>query len=304
MKTNRDYFSWSQYYTWKSSKLQFYKRYVLGEEGPKLTQFEKGKEFADYKETGEIPHYVTDPLLAQVAEAVHSLEIMENELRVEIGDYKLLAYLDTCDADLTEFAEYKTGKNEWNQGLVNKHEQLDFYALCCYIKSNETIIPKCTLYWIETEEIILPDGSEELRYTGHVESFKRVFTEDDMVNMMTKVVAALKEIEAYEHVEVELKNNLVNRYIELDTLLKETKDEMETIKLEVKNYLINNHAKYGVTENGRFSLSERKSYVFSPELSEKEKEYKLEIDKLKKTEKDNGTAKEAISTSLLFKLVK
>jgi len=31
MKTNREYFSWSQYSLWKSSKKEFYKRYVLGE---------------------------------------------------------------------------------------------------------------------------------------------------------------------------------------------------------------------------------------------------------------------------------
>ena len=304
MNRNRDYFSWSQYYLWKSSKLQFYKRYVLGEEGPNLLAFKKGKEFADYKETKEIPTFVSDPLLSQVGDQTPELEILEHELRVQIGDYNLLSYLDTCDFDLKEFYEYKTGKNEWTQALVEKHEQLDFYALCIYIKSGETIIPKCKLYWIETEEIIMTDGSKELRYTGNIEEFTREFTEDDMITMMTKIVTVLKEIEEYEHVELNLDDNLVERYIKLEADKKEIESELNNIKLEVMNTLENNKVKYGITDKGRFSVSERKTYNFSPDLKQKEKEFKADIDKCKKKEKDNGIATFSISKSLRFNLIK
>jgi len=304
MKTNRDYFSWSQYYLWKSSKLQFYKRYVLGEEAPRLQAWDKGKEFSDYKETGELLTSVKDPLLVQVANDVPNLDIIEHELRVQLGEYKLLAYLDTCDFDLSTFYEYKTGKDEWTQKLVNQHEQLDFYALCIYIKSGETIIPKCKLYWIETEYIEMTDGSKEIRYTGHVEEFIREFTDEDMVTMMTKIVIILKEIENYEFNELELDENIVERYIKLLNDKKEIDSEIELIKLEVKNELLNNKIDYGITSKGRFSISKRKSYEYSGELVSKEKQYKDEIDELKNKEKNNGIATVLITESLLFKQIK
>ena len=304
MKTNREYFSWSQYYTWKSSKLQFYKRYVLGEDSPRLKAFEKGKEFGTYKETGDIPHWVTDPLLQQVGDSIPDLDIMEHELRPKLGDQELLCYLDSSALDLTEFDEYKTGKNPWTQADVNKHEQLDFYAMCIYLKSNETIVPKCRLYWIETEEIELPDGTTELRYTGNVEVFEREFTEEDIINMATKVYMVLKEIEDYEHVEADLDENTVNRYIKLVALEKKIKSEINSIKLEVLTHLKNNNVKYGNTSNGRFSISQRKSYIYPAEVLEKEAEYKAELTKLKKEAVDSGKATMEISESLRFNLVK
>lgn len=304
MKTNRNYLSWSQYSLWKSSKLQFYKRYVLGETGPILKAWDKGTEFSNYKETGEIPIYVTDPLLKQVADEVPSLDIMEYKLEVKIGEYNLLSYIDSCDFELNEFLEYKTGKDEWNQTLVNKHEQLDFYALCIYIKSNETILPKCTLYWIEVEDIEMTDGSIEKRYTGRIEKFEREFTEEDMVVMMSKIINVLKEIENYEHVELELEENLVDRYIKLSEKAEKIKKELDIIKLEVHNTLKLNDVKYGVTAKGKFSISERSNYSYSAELNNKEADYKAEIDELKRIEKNNGTAKVSKSESLLFKIIK
>lgn len=304
MERNRTYFSWSQYSLWKSSKLQFYKKYCLGEEGPNLQAWAKGKEFGRYKETKQVPTFITDPLLRQVGDETPELEIIEHELKCKIGEYELLCYLDTCEFDLTEFYEYKTGKDAWTQTLVNKHEQLDFYALCIYIKSGETILPKCKLYWIETEDIEMTDGSIEKRYTGHIEEFVREFTEEDMVSMMTKIVTSLKEIEAYEFKEIELNENLVNRYIKLNALSKKIKSEMDLIKLNIKNDLIENNVDYGVGKNGKFSISKRTSYDYSIDLKLKESNYKTEIDELKRKEKNSGAAKAKVTKTLLFKLIK
>lgn len=300
MKTNRDYFSWSQYSLWKSSKYQFYKRYVLGEDNLRLDAFDKGKEFSEFKETGEIPRYSVDPLLEQVGNEVPSLGLMEHKLKVKLDEHELLCYIDSCELDLTEFFEYKTGKNPWNQKIVNEHEQLDFYALCIYIKSNETIIPKATLYWIETEEIELPNGETVLRYTGYIEKFERTFTIDDIINMGVKITQVLQEIEDYEHVEIELDENDSNRYVELLEKEKEIKDELNLIKLKLFNTLINENVKYGVSSVGKFSISERTTYNHSPELLDKEADYKAEIDEMKRLEKNSGKATKQISKSLRF----
>lgn len=304
MIRNRDYFSWSQYYLWKSSKLQFYKRYVLGEDNLRLKAFDKGKEFGEYKETGLTPEYCSDPLLEQVANDVPSLDLMEHKLTPKLGDIQLLAFLDSCKLDLTHFDEYKTSKNAWTQKDVNAHEQLDFYALCIYIMSEEKILPTCSLYWIETEEIEFPDGSKELRYTGCVEKFDRIFTVEDMINIGSKISQAVADIKAYEHVEIEIDDNDAKRYVELISKEKEIKAELNLLKLKILDEIESNDAKYGQSTIGKFSLSERKYYTFSADILNKEADYKVELDELKRLEKNNGTAKVSISKSLRFTLAK
>jgi len=302
METNRDYLSWSQYSLFKSSKLQFYKRYVLGET-LNLRAFNKGKELADYKETGEIPHYVADPLLEAVASAIPDLGNAEYELNVSLGDIKLKSFLDDCHSELADFIEIKTGKNAWTQEMVNNHEQLDFYALCLYIFSEEKIIPKVTLYWVETEEVEI-NGVNELRYTGAVEKFEKQFTLEDIVSMGAKINVVYQEIKDYQHEEINVDEDIVERYIELEKLKKETENEMSLIKLQILDDLKTVGAKYASSKNGRFSISERKTAQYSSEITKKESDFKKEINKLKKAEKDKGIATYAISESILFKAVK
>lgn len=306
MKTNRDYYSWSQHNLFKSSKFQFYKRYVLGEE-LHLPQFEKGKEFAEYRETGEIPHYVDDPLLESVSNVIPIIGKCEAKIEVgfdtglsDVGHLKLLSYIDECANDLSEFAEYKTGKNPWTQKDVNNHKQLDFYAFSIYLLSGGDIIPKCTLYWIETEEVVVL-GEKKLMYTGVVEFFEKQFTITDIENIAVDIATTYEQIINWEYVEIEIEDNLVDRYIELNEQAKAISSEMNLIKLKVMDELNSVGSKYAVASNGKFSISERKSPIYSKELIKLEKEYKNEIDELKKAEKDSPDIKYSITESLLFK---
>ena len=303
METNRDYFSWSQYSLWKSSKLQFYKRYGLGEEGPRLPQFDKGKEFADFRETGELPHWVDDPLIETVNKAIPRVGQSELKLQPKWGEVSLLSYIDECQDDLKHFLEFKTGKIPWDQTKVNNHEQLDFYALCIYLHSGEKVIPSCELVWIETEETETAQGVE-LTYTGHVERFKREFTYDDMVNMATKLMVAWTEIKSWKFEELELDDDIVERYIDLLDQKKQIDHEIDLIKLQVMDELKSVGADYAVGGRGRFSLSRRKTPIYSTELINKETEYKNEIDKLKKAEKDSPNMEYTISESIRFTIKK
>lgn len=303
MEINRDYFSWSQYSLWKSSKLQFYKRYVLNENGPILPQFDKGKEFADYRETGEIPHFVDDPLLEAVSKAIPVIGKSEFEINVKFGEINLKAYIDECCDDLTFFNEYKTGKNPWDEKMVNNHKQLDFYALCIYLYSGEKIIPECKLYWIETEEYESATG-KQLVYTGHVESFHKKFTKEDIENIAVDVAVTYEEIKNYVHEEIELPHEIVERYAELLEEEKRIKNELELIKLQVLDELNSVGAKYGYSNKGRFSISERKMPIYPTEILIKEKTYKNEIDELKKKAKDSGDISYSVSESLRFNVIK
>jgi len=301
METNRDYYSWSQHSLFKSSKLQFYKKYVLGEE-LHLPAFDKGKEFANYRETKEIPHFVKDPLLKAVSDGIPEIGIVETKIEVAMNDINLLCYIDECAEDFTEFNEYKTGKGIWNQKMVDNHKQLDFYALAIYLHS-DGILPKCKLYWIETEEVTVL-GEKQLMYTGQIECFEKQFTEEDINNIAFDVADTYTAILAYEHEEIEAEEDVVDRYIFLSDKANNIKAEMELIKMVILDELNAVGAKYAANTKGRFSISERKSPIYSKELLTKEKQYKNEIDKLKKSEKDSPDVKYTITESILFKAVK
>jgi len=307
MKKNRTYFSWSQYSLWKSSKLSFYKKYCLGDHDLHLPAFDKGKEFADYRETGEIPHYVEDPLLAAVSKTIPRLDISEMKIEVNLGEIPLLSYIDECKEDLKEFAEFKTGRDPWNQNKVNLHEQLDFYATCIYLKSGEKIIPKCKLYWIETEEIIVL-GEKKLMYTGVVETFERTFTEDEIISMAAKIFQADLDIKNYEHEEInldeEFEEDLASRYIELLDEQKKIGNELDLIKLKMLDTLDSYGAKYISNDAGSFSLSVRKKAYYSKNINKLEADFKTKINKLKKIERDKNIVSYSETKSILFKKVK
>ncbi len=309
METNRDYFSWSQYILWKSSKFQFYKRYVLGDK-LHLPAFDKGKEFADFRETGEMPHYVDDPLLKSVSSLIPI--IGKPEFKIEVGfdfsdvegdSIKLLSYLDECKEDLTEFFEFKTGKNPWTQESVNNHKQLDFYAACLHILSGYKIIPKCKLYWIETQEVEVR-GEKKLMYTGVVEPFTKQFTKIDIENILVDIATSYQEIQTWEYEEIELEDSQVERYLYLLEQSKSINNELNIIKLKVLDELNQVGSKYGVAKKGKFSISERKTPIYSKELVKLKKEYDAEIKSLQKAEKDSPNIKYSITESLLFKEIK
>lgn len=310
MKTIREHYSWSQQQLFLASKLSFYKKYVLGKEDRSNIRFEKGKEFADYKETGEIPHYVEDPLLAQVGDAVPRLELIEHKLVVDLfkGRPKekpewskpVLMFSDSCNRDFSEVYEYKTGKEAWTQQRVDDHEQLDFYAMLYYIASGHTIIPKFTLYWIETTDVILPNGDTSVRYTGHIEEFEREFTEKDIINMIMKTLGTMKDIFEWEYNELELEDSVVDRYVELLDKRDEIDSELNLIKLEVETEMEVTDMNYAVGSKGKFSFSERKNYSYSKELTEKASKYKAEITKLQNKEKKDKVANISITKSTRF----
>lgn len=301
MKRNRDYFSWSQYSLWHASKKEFYKRYGLNEKSKPNKFFNKGKEFAHFKETGEILPSVKNPdMLRIVSDAVDELEIIEQKLEVSIEDYDLLAYIDSSMNNYEEFYEYKTGKIPWDYNKVLNHEQLDFYALCCYIASGEKTIPSCKLYWIETEE----DENGDLHFTGDVQVFERKFTMNEIVQMMAKVILTIKEIDEWQYEELELDEDKVNRYIQLQKIINDAKEESDLIKLEIITTMNEQNVKYASTNRAGFTISERKTHHYPTKIINKEKKYKDEITKLKNKAKKSKETRITVTESLRFTLKK
>lgn len=301
MKTNREYFSWSQYDLWKKSPKQFHKKYVLGEDDSSNRRFDKGKEFAEYKEKGLIPHYCDDPLLESVGNAVPRLEVMEYKFETYLKGVKLLAYIDSFSLRDYEVFEYKTGKEPWTQERVDKHFQLNFYAAMVAITCG--VIPKVTLYWIETEDIE-EDGKTKIRYTGHIEKFVRKFTEKDILDSIKSIEETYSEILDYQYEEVQLSDELAIKFDELTDKKKEIDKELDLIKMQFTQQLQNNQSKYGVTSAGTFTLGEQKSYTYSKKIKDYEAKHKAEMSKMKKEEEENGTAEKKVTNYIIFKKAK
>lgn len=321
----KDYFSWSQYNLWKTSKRQYYKRYSLGEESKPNKFFNKGKELGSYlKSLNENKDNInprilaesisTDPLLWQVGKSVPTLDIMEDKLEVVVGDakHKLLGYVDSVNVENDEFLEYKSGKvkpngkDPWNQKEVDKHDQLKKYALMYWIKSGRTIVPKCKLIWIETEIVVINDelgnpAYEELRYTGRVEIFERNFIVSELVDFEKELISTIEEINEYEYVEMDVEDSIVKRYKELNDIVKAAKDEMDVIKEGLLVEMQLDEVKYASSETGRFSISNRKTWHYSDILTATMDESKEFFDEAKRLEREDGSATYTIKPSLTFK---
>jgi hypothetical protein len=325
----KDYLSWSQYSIWLTSKKQYYKKYSLGEESKPNKFFAKGSELSDYlklinenaSRIEKEPSYASvlaesmssDPLLHQIGKQVPSLDIMEDELNVELQDgSKIKSFVDSVDIENTVFYEYKSGKvdpkgkDAWTQDKVNDHGQLAFYALGYYIKSGRKDVPTCKLVWVETQIVAIENeiGSfshDELHYTGRVEIFDRGFLVSELVDLEKKIIEEIAAIGEYEYVEMDLDDDIVSRYKYLKQLADETAAEMKTIKTNILTELDIDDIKYASSKSGRFSVTERRAWIYSETLTNSMEESKAFWVKATKLEQKDGTASGIINKSISFK---
>ncbi len=88
------------------------------------------------------------------------------------------------------------------------------------------------------------------------------------------------------------------------SVAKETKKELDLIKLEVRTLLEAEGFDYGSSSKGRFSISKRTNWAYSQKVTDKVTNDKTSTDELKSEEQKNGTASKWFSESLLFHIVK
>lgn len=300
MIKSQDYLSWSQYSLWQKSKREFWKRYGLGEDRSANKYFAKGRELGEALENGEDSEKSTDDLLSLVLLEVPKLDIMEYKSEVVLKDgSKILSYIDSCDALGEEFYEYKSGKIPWTQEKVEAHDQLLFYALSLYIMSGRTNVPDCSLIWVETEQT-----DEGLKYTGVVEVFIREISVEDVEEFEDKLIKAIQEIEDFVYLELDIDDEVMDRYIYLDTEIKKMQAEADLIRLEIQLMMEADDVKYASATNGKFSISERKSWKYSEDLTKAQAEFAKQVKIAQAQEQKDGVAKQEVSTSLRFSLNK
>lgn len=300
MIRNRDYLSWSQFSLWTSSKREFWKKYGLNEDRSANKFFTKGKELSDALEYGDTGEYSNDELLSFVLENVPRLAIQEHKIETELSNNeKILCLLDSYDGIGDVFYEYKTGKEKWTQDRVNKHRQLLFYALCVYIHSGRLGVPSCKLYWVETEET-----EEGIKYTGLIEEFEREFTIKEVEDFEKELIETIKEIDAFEYVEMEIEDEVMDRYIELTNVVKEAEAEIDLIRLKILLEMETDDIKYASATSGKFSIAEKKNWTYSVDLEDVVKKFAKQVAIARAQEQKDKVATCKVTTSLKFSLNK
>tara|TARA_R110000796_G_scaffold139823_3_gene255955 strand:+ start:1967 stop:2848 length:882 start_codon:yes stop_codon:yes gene_type:complete len=289
MKTNRTYLSYSQYALWKSSQKGFYKKYSQNNSVPSTKFQDFGKKFMEDLEFGRPIDLPQESL-----ERLDVLSEVEAELTT-FSPFSLLGIIDSLSSNGTEFREYKTGKERWTKLQVRRDEQTLFYAYLIY--KNFNVIPTAKLIWIETAQT----DEEEIFFTGNITTFERTFTLEEILEMEESIRIVLCEIEEYEHIELDIDQDVTKKLARLVELQKKTDKEITLIKEDILSDLKSKGLKYGDGGFGTYTISIRKSYIFSDQIIDIEDNHKAILSVSKSEEIKKGIAIPKETHSLLFK---
>ena len=188
----KDYLSYTQVTLWKANPERYKKLYF--ENRPELrvsnSAMDYGKVVADAleneKETGDL---LTDTAMSLLTKYDIRDKEIATSLKMKDVEIPLIGKPDTMDSKTFAFREYKTGTVKWTQKKAQNHLQMKFYAMLIYLE-HKKILKEAYLDWIET----VREGNE-IKPTGHVDSFRVVFTLTDILETMALVNRVAKEIE-------------------------------------------------------------------------------------------------------------
>lgn len=291
MKSNRTYFSYSQYATFKSSPKQYYEKYVKNKETGSTKYQRFGRDLmknAEFAELSEVPELIRERVKSGIVE--HPILVS-----AVLVDKDLYGILDAVNDDKNHFIEIKTGKHRWTKDQVVINEQMLFYALLIYLETDE--VPTAELLYVETKDN--EDGG--VQFTGYSERFYREFTLEEILQFQREVCSAIEEIDNYvfskfdvEQTKDERLKELLEKQKEIDAQVKLLKDEIFTDLQEFGN-------KYGESEHFNFTIAQRPRYKFSAELTTEIKELETKIKVMKNEAIKSGVAEKSYTEYLLIK---
>ena len=185
-------FSWSAYNCWNTyGPVEFAKKYLYGGADYLNPRMMTGRIVADMLESDKEQG---DPVLEHLRTFLPHYQHQEYEIVVPFSGLTLVMHLDGFDEDPLKIGEYKTGV-KWNEVMVAKHEQLDWYALGVHLKFgvDPGTVP-ITLTWMPT----MWGMNEPLpRPTGEIINFD---TQRDMGAILLigkKILKTWKEINKF-----------------------------------------------------------------------------------------------------------
>jgi hypothetical protein len=163
------------------------------EDGPRLQSkyLTFGKNVHELIENGKYKELLPDLIVYDT----HELEI-----KCQIREVPVLAFIDNYDPVKNVFREVKTGTAPWDMARVIKHGQLLFYAAALQNMDRGRTPAYCDLDWIETKmgkregpvDDFWRESETELNITGKLLTFHREFDHRE-IEKMEKLIRSTAE---------------------------------------------------------------------------------------------------------------
>jgi len=178
---------------WARDKQAYRNRYYLNGPSYESTETLFGKKVAKMLEDN-----VSHPVLDRVPRYKFS----EYRIKQDIDGVPFLGVIDSFSKKFKRIIEYKTGRQEWDEVRVRKHEQLVVYSLLTKLKFG-MVVPLLKLVWIETHykkemgtigSITCETESNELDFTGKIKVFKREIEEWERKRMKKTIIEVANQI--------------------------------------------------------------------------------------------------------------
>lgn len=126
----RYYISYSQHDKWRTSKREYIRCYFFGEQffGNVYTAF--GDKVGIALQKNDFSEFSVRE--SRLLKKVTRLDFFEKRVELDLGAFFVLCYIDTCDKDLLEIIDYKTGDlNKEAYYRDDFYTQLVIYAAAC-----------------------------------------------------------------------------------------------------------------------------------------------------------------------------
>lgn len=182
--------TWSQIYAWRSSRANWYKRYVIMEKSHTTKEMLFGSVVGDKMRFDPTFH-------PEVPRLTH----FEYSLLASMGkSLTIKGHIDNYEP--WKLGEFKTGKEAWTQKRVDEHQQIDMYLALLFL--SERVKPsdvKTTLYWLPTKDSfeIEEDGtvSPIIEADGDFIAFETTRTLADIMKFLGKITQERRDMEAF-----------------------------------------------------------------------------------------------------------
>jgi hypothetical protein len=216
---------------------------------------------------------------------------VEYKLEHDFGDFKFIGFIDNASQNFEIIRDFKTGTAAWTQDRLENSLQMKAYSLILF--KQKSIIPTCFIDYYKTKI-----KGKEIVWTDIHETYQHTFSMVDLIETDSRIRKAAEEIaEAYElHCNEDLEPLIFN-YIECDNGVKWLTEKRDKYRKEIEKQLQN--SRYMVQVDNKvlsYSTYEKKSYIHSPELQEREEQLAAQ----KKQEILYGVATEETKTITLL----
>jgi len=267
------------------------KRYFLNILDEPSPMMDFGKQFAsdieDYTK-GEQREFNFPP---NFLENIKLYSRVEHKLVHNFEDFTFIGFIDNASDNFEIIRDFKTGTAAWTQDRLENSLQMQAYSYVIFMQYG--IIPTCFIDYYKTRL-----KGKEMLWTDVHETYQHTFTMQDLAKVEIRIKRAAEQIaEAYAlHCDQELKS-LMKKYIDWDMLIKDWTIKRDNLRKQIEDQLQNERYMTQVEDKIlSYSTYQRKSYIYSPELQEREEQLAAQ----KKQEILYGVATEETKTITLL----